>query len=159
MKDISKAVKIHFFYALLMSCAFVVGIPLIPVGAVCKLWAVMAFGIACVVIGFYGLPFMWIGYADKLKLKRIVQSVLEEKLLSIEEISIHLNLQIQVVRDNISKAIDKGYLAGYIRQGDLLVPNERLKAPDPITVKCESCGAKFIKDDKNNVCPYCGNPG
>ena len=59
----------------------------------------------------------------------------------------------------LNNCIRKGYLVGYIREGDRLVLNEnRALGPTQYTLVCSHCGAtvELTKGDTAR-CPYCGS--
>ena len=59
----------------------------------------------------------------------------------------------------LNSCIKKGYLTGFIREGDTLVLNEnRALAPTTLTVDCPRCGATFTLQKGDTArCPYCGS--
>ena len=84
-KSIKSAVNKALIFGIVSAILFVVGIPLIVMGASNQVWAVLVFGIVFVVFGFYGSPMIWINYANLRSMKRVVDAVNEEHLLSNED--------------------------------------------------------------------------
>lgn len=134
--DINKDLKKMLIWAIVISVAFVVGIPILILGAVNSIWALLAFGIACVVIGFYGAPIIWVQYGSNRTLKRVVDAVMEEHITTNAEIAQQLQIRERDAKAFITKAINKKYITGYIYNGVELIPNEK-EAP-----KKKNCSAK-----------------
>lgn len=65
MDAIGKALRKQLVWGIVVSCMFVAGIPMIIFGATGGMWILMAAGIACTVIGFYGAPMVWVSYGNK----------------------------------------------------------------------------------------------
>ncbi len=146
--------------ALILSLAFTIllpaGIPMIIFGAVNKIWGLMGVGIAFVVIGFYATPLTWTQYADKLSYKRIAFAVAVERIYSVQQIAAHLNYKEKVVIDKLDACFRRGYLIGFIREGDLIRPNININAKTR-RFRCVACGGGFDAPiDAHARCPYCG---
>ena len=101
--DIKRDNKKLLIIACIISIMFVAGIPMIIFGATNSIMAVMALGIAFVVIGFYGTPLVWIAYGSNRTLKRVVDAVLEENLTTNEEIASQLQMREREVKNHITK--------------------------------------------------------
>ena len=158
--DINKDLKKMLIWAIVISVAFVVGIPILILGAVNSIWALLAFGIACVVIGFYGAPIIWVQYGSNRTLKRVVDAVMEEHITTNAEIAQQLQIRERDAKAFITKAINKKYITGYIYNGVELIPNEKEEKKKKIVVqnKCKNCGAPLKLDEKGNYhCPYCNS--
>lgn len=157
--QITADIKSKLIWACIGTIALVVGIPLIIVGATKGLWPVLTLGIICVVFGFYGSPMLWISYGECRALKRVVDAVMEENLTSVAEISQHLVLSEDVTKQQITKAINKKYIKGYIFDGETLKTNDK-QAPKKKMVqkdKCKNCGGTLTETDEGWVCEYCGS--
>lgn len=156
--DINKDLKKHRNWAIIISVLFVIGIPLIIVGATKSIWAVLGIGIACVVIGFYGAPMMWTSYGSMRTLKHVVDAVMEDNLTTLQEIAGQLHIREREARDHIVNGIRKKYITGYIFDGAKLVPNQKEKPKKKVvTNKCLNCGAPLQADESGFTCPYCGS--
>lgn len=156
---INTDIKKKLIWACVGTFALVVGIPLIILGAIKGLWPVLVIGIIGVVFGFYGSPLFWISYAECRTLKRMADIVMEENLTSVTEISQHLVLSENVTKQQITKAISKKYITGYIFDGKNLKPNEK-QAPKKKLVqqdKCKNCGGTLTETNEGFVCDYCGS--
>jgi hypothetical protein len=157
MNAVEKALKKQLIGGILLSCMFAGGIPMIILGAVYSVLPVMIPGIAFTVAGFYGAPLVWVNYGNKLRLKRIVYAVEKEHLLTVQSIASQLSKSEKSVRGLLDECFRRGYLEGYIRQGDGIALNEA-KAPEEKrhAAECKYCGAKFSYQGELAVCPYCG---
>lgn len=157
MNAVEKALKKQLRGGILLSCMFAGGIPMIILGAVYSVLPVMIPGIAFTVAGFYGAPIVWVNYGNKLGLKRIVYAVEKEHLLTVQSIASQLSKSEKSVRGLLDECFRRGYLEGYIRQGDGIALNEA-KAPEEKrhAAECKYCGAKFSYQGELAVCPYCG---
>ncbi len=157
MKKINSEVRKSLIISLVISILFVVGIPMIPIFAG-KNWVLMAIGIVFVVVGFYGMPLLWISYANKKRTRRVIQAVEEENLYSNQDIAMQLQMKEKEVYSEITKAINKGYLKGYLYNGKELTINNAKKQTkeEKLTIKkCNNCGGKLEKTDSGYHCPYC----
>ncbi len=158
-KSIKSAVNKALIFGIVSAILFVVGIPLIVMGASNQVWAVLVFGIVFVVFGFYGSPMIWINYANLRSMKRVVDAVNEEHLLSNEEIATQLQMNERVVKSHITKAINKKYLTGYLYDGTTLSLNEKTapKKKAVIANKCANCGGSLTETETGWICDYCGS--
>lgn len=158
MNAVNKAVRKQLILSLVLSCMLVAGIPMIIFGASNKLWFLMAAGILFTVLGFYGTPMAWVSYGNKVGLRRVVYAVTREHLLAVEKISAQLGKPEKNIRALLDECFQKGYLPGYVRQGDTISLNEA-KAPEETlhAAVCPYCGAKYTyRGTEEPVCPYCG---
>ncbi len=157
--DIKRDNKKLLIIACIISIMFVAGIPMIIFGATNSIMAVMALGIAFVVIGFYGTPLIWIAYAGNRTLKRVVDAVLEENLTTNEEIASQLQMREREVKNHITKAINKKYITGYLYDGKNLSANEKIpvKKTKIMQNRCVNCGGTLIERANGYECEYCGS--
>ena len=156
--DINKDLKKSLITAIVISVMFVVGIPLIIVGATKSIWVVLGIGIAFTVIGFYGTPLIWINYGNKRTLKHVVDAVMEDNLTTVEEIAKQLQIRDRLARDYVTTGIRKKYITGYIFNGSVLTPNQKEAPKKKIsTNKCLNCGGTLQKDETGYRCIYCGS--
>lgn len=157
--DIKRDNKKLLIIACIISIMFVAGIPMIIFGATNSIMAVMALGIAFVVIGFYGTPLIWIAYAGNRTLKRVVDAVLEENLTTNEEIASQLQMREREVKNHITKAINKKYITGYLYDGKKLSANEKIpvKKTKIMQNRCVNCGGTLIERANGYECEYCGS--
>lgn len=165
MKKIKKALRRSLFFGILAAVLFVAGIPMIVIGASrageSALWWIMAApGIAFVVFGFYGSAFIWIFYGSLRGRYRIVCAVENERLYSVQEIAQQLGMREKEVRSRLTVCFSKGYLAGYKREGDRILPNATVAFSErTLEGVCPNCGGKVVYKltDARPVCPYCGS--
>lgn len=156
MKKLKKEMRIYFFVSLAASILFVVGIPLIPIYAG-KNWFVAALGIAFTVFGFYGMPLLWVKYGLFFGMKRVVEAVTEEHLLSVSEIAMQLQIPNQEAKNRVLKALNKKYITGFVFDGERLMLNENKKPAYKVEVRtCENCAARLEISEDKVYCPYCG---
>ncbi len=156
--DINKDIRKKMIWAIIISCMFVVGIPLIIVGAIHNM-AVMGIGIAMTVIGFYGTPLIWISYGNMRTLKHVVDAVMDDHLTSMSEIASQLQIRERQARDYVATGIKKKYITGYIFDGANLKSNQK-EEPKKKIVKniCPNCGAILeVKENGGYHCPYCNS--
>lgn len=157
MKKLNKKITINFIFGILFPVMLVLGIPTIVLFAG-KNWALMGIGIACVVVGFYGTPFIWISFASLKTKKRLLMLILNENVYTVKELSEQFGMAENDVIINVRNLIHNGYLKGY-----LLVNNSYIKLNDNIKQEkqkvsgvCLSCGAKSTFEGNSGICPYCG---
>ncbi len=157
--DIKRDNKKLLIIACIISIMFVAGIPMIIFGATNSIMAVMALGIAFVVIGFYGTPLVWIAYGSNRTLKRVVDAVLEENLTTNEEIASQLQMREREVKTHLTKAINKKYITGFLYDGKTLSANEKIpvKKTKIMQNRCVNCGGTLIERANGYECEYCGS--
>ena len=141
-------------FAIITSILFIIGIPITIFSATNHIWFAMTLGIIFIVFGFYGMPFIWLSYANLRSLKNVVDAVNEEHILSVSEIASQLQLKENQVRQFIVDAIKKKYIIGYIFDGNTLSTNNKNK-PSIQERKCSHCGGNLVKKDNDWYCPYC----
>lgn len=159
MKDnlnrVKKEVNKFLIISIIASILLVVGIPVIVLFAG-KNWLLMSIGIVFVVFGFYGSPILWLSYSGKRKTKRVVESIVEENLMTNNEIAKQLSMNEKDVKDEIYKAINRKFLVGYIYDGEKIILNDKQKPMQKLHIKkCINCGGKLEQDGENWRCPYC----
>ena len=71
MKELKRYTAKRLFVALLLTVFLSLGIFMIIYGAYKGMGAVLGFGIAFTVLGFYGCPIAWIHYSSKTRLTDI----------------------------------------------------------------------------------------
>lgn len=156
--NINKDIKKHLLISIIISVMFVVGIPILIVGATNSNYAIMGIGIAMVVIGFYGAPMMWVSYGNKRSLKNVVDAVMEDHLTTVGEIASQLQMRERPVRDLITNALRKKYITGYIFNGSTLTPNQKEAPKKKISSnRCPNCGGTLTEQTNGYTCEYCGS--
>ena len=159
-----KAKKKNTALAIVLTIGLVAGIPILVVGAVNMddnkgFVALLVIGIACVVAGFYGAPIAWTRLVTVNQELTLVKAVTEENLYTVADIAQRLSVNGKTASATLNNCIRKGYLVGYIREGDSLVLNEnRTLAPTAYTIDCPRCGAQVTLTKNDSLrCPYCGS--
>ena len=159
MKKVNAYLNTLLIVSIVLTAMLVGGVPMLILGAVNELWALMGIGIAFTAVGFYGTPVAWSIYGSSRTLKRVVAAVTEEHLYTVPEIAAQLSLSEQSVRGYLTTCFNRGYLAGYKREGDGIVLNENVAAQNRQRfAECPNCGAKFTYTSADARCPYCGSP-
>ncbi len=153
MSQIDKSKNVYLIFAILFSVMFVAGIPLIIMFA-SKSILLMVVGIIFVLFGFYGTPLLWINFGKMCSLSRIVTAVVDEHLTTNEEISKHLQIDQNSVKQMLTECINKRYITGFLYNGEKLELNEK-KAPRKSLQKCFNCGGKLEDRGNEFFCPYC----
>ena len=158
MSNINADLKAKRYWAIVASCAFALGIPLIIYGAINSIWFLLGVGIACVLFGFYGTPILWVNYGSLRSLKRVVDAVMEEHITSVNELSQHLSTNNNSIRQSITKAINNKYITGYIFDGNNLISNTKQSPKKQVIQrKCANCGGTLIEIENGWKCEYCGS--
>ncbi len=160
MQPVQKALRKALIISLILTLAFPVGGILLGVGLAVHIPAIWAIGIALLGIAFYGCPCAWaISYAPTKSNARLVSAIIEEHLLSVNELAVQFSLSEKEIRDRLDICFRKRWLPGYKREGDMIVLNEN-RAPEKRTyaAECPFCGAKFTYTADDKHCPYCGSP-
>ena len=71
-----------------------------------------------------------------------MQAVTQEHLYTVADLAQRLSVNGKTASATLNNCIRKGYLVGYIREGDRLVLNEnRALGPTQYTLVCSHCGA------------------
>ena len=158
MKKLNSELKKLFMLSLIITAMLISGVPFIIFGATKNITLLLVVGIAFTAVGFYGTPVAWVMYGEKHKLKRVVFAITGEHLMTVQKIASQLQLSEDSVRGILTTCFNKGYLVGYLREGDNIIENKDMADKDRlISVKCEFCGAPYTykANDPNPVCPYC----
>lgn len=158
MKKINSASARLLVFAILSACLFVGGIPMIIIGAINGMTVVMIFGIVFTAFDFYACPILFTGYGGMNNLKKVVRAVEVDRIYDLKNIAVQTGLNEETVKANILKCIEKGYIEGFLFDGEALRFNDNRKAERrKLHTKCPSCGAPIdYYADEAPVCPYCG---
>lgn len=159
MKPVKRAVRNTFVLSLLLTVALAAGIPVIVSGAIYGNNAILAIGIVCAVIGFYGVPVAWSVFGNKRGLSRLVYAVVEEHIYTVSELAAHLSISEKDVRARLTACFQHKYLPGYRRDGDNITLNDGVAlGKREFAAECPNCGAKFTYTADRARCPYCNSP-
>lgn len=95
MEKAEKSVKKRFYLALFLTIYFIVGIPLLVVGATRLSQGggyvfMLVLGIIGAVVGFYGMPVAWVMYGNARTELALVSAVRNEHLYTVQELSARL---------------------------------------------------------------------
>ncbi len=155
MQAINKAINKVVTWCIILTALLPIGLFMVIFGAINSIWAMLGVGIFFTVVGFYGTPLIWVKYGDARSYKRIVSAVVVERIFSIEQIATHLNIKCKVALEKFDTCIRREFLIGYIREGDIIRPNQNMNA-NTASCKCSACGARFEYDISTKPkCPYC----
>lgn len=148
-----------FILAMSFTFAFIVGIPLILMGAINGLWFMLGIGCAFSGISFYGMPLSWVGYGDTFKMVNLVKAVKEQNIYTTKNLQEYLKISKKQTITLVQKAVFKGFLAEYtFKRDEILVLNSNVKQElHKYSLKCPNCGATVTIDAKSGygVCGYC----
>lgn len=158
MEKVLKTKKIWLITGIVSAVLGVAAIVGIALFAVNLLYVPMAISIALTAHAFYGCPFYFIAFGNARVCERIVAAILEHGLLDIESISKYAMVKPGFAKTLVAKCLLKGYLEGYMLNGDILVHLDSMAEdePDAEEIKCNYCGMKLSTDEK--VCSSCGAP-
>ena len=160
MKKLNSQIKKAMIAAIAVTVLFVAGLPVLLLGT-SKAFAVegintlfLVSGIVLLAGGFYATPILWIVYGGKRELLGIVSAIENQGLSTVEALASHTRLDADAVRAKLDLCFSKGYLDGYIRDGDTL------RRPNPEgelhSVICPACAARFEFRGESGKCPWCG---
>ena len=156
-KLLQKHTRTLFWAALLVTVAFVAGIPGIVLSAIHGITFLLVICIVFVGGGFYAMPLLWVSYGGKVGFKRLLVAVDTENIYRVEDLAAHLGKTPQEIRSMLKTAIQKRYITDYLFIDDALVLNENRKQRKKIAGnQCRNCGAPLVMTDDGLICPYCG---
>lgn len=152
---LKKFTIVILFSALLATIGFVAGIPLIIISAGSSTFGLIA-GIVLVVFGFYGAPMLWLSYASFKQQGRVVDAVTKENIYTVDGIASQLQINPEQVKAQLTKAVNKNYLKGYLFDGnELKINNNKKQEKQSQQSKCQNCGGNLEKSENGYYCPYC----
>lgn len=159
MKELKKYAAKRLFIALLLTVLLPLGVFMIIYGASKGKGAVLGFGIAFAVIGFYGCPIAWVSYSSKTRWRTLLRLIEQENFYSSEQIAAHLSLKESDVARDINDLILHGFLKGYVFKDGILRLNTFKKQSEKDVLKrpCPNCGGLAAYNGIDFVCPYCGS--
>ncbi len=159
MQKLNNHIRLLFFLSLGSSIGFPLGVLGIVFGAVNGIIPLLVIGIVLAVIGFYGMPLLWIKYADRRHDRTILLMIENEYLYTVSGLARQTGFSENDVRTRIKKMILSRVLVGYLFEDDTL----RLNTNSPQmgnagrTRPCECCGAIMRFEDHSFICDYCRN--
>lgn len=157
MERFENKLKFNLIFGILLAVLFVASIPVLIISAVNfqinAFKILFVFAVAFVVAGFYGLPFVWINYASLVRNKHILV-LAKQGVTDYGTLAEKLDMKEKEVKARVRKLVFGGYISvDFI--GDNPAPKKvSQKESQPTT--CKSCGASYLKTDKQQNCPYCG---
>ncbi len=159
MDKYKRDLKILLAFSLILTIGFCVGIFGIIFGAVKGFSALLIIGIVLTVVGFYGMPIIWLAYGQTKSYQIVLSLILDQNIYSVADISNQLSLNQKNVNAIIYKLIQKEYLVGYIFKNGVLELNRNVKQEKRHSekIKCPNCSGFMDFDGVNYVCQYCGN--
>ncbi len=155
MQRLNKKLRTLFAFALALSIGFPLGILGIVFGASRDLVPLLVCGILLTVVGFYGMPFLWIRYADRRGDRSLLLMIEEDGIASLDA----LCLQSGYPRDNVElrlkRMIANRELVGYLLHEHGLTDPSRPPEARPSSRKCPNCGAPMLLEQTTWHCEYC----
>lgn len=136
--------------AITMSAA----LPGLIVCAVYGITWLMAICIVLLVHGFFGTTFYALALVGASRDIRVVDAVLNCHLTTTTDISMYIHAPIDTTIEAIRRSLKKGYIKGYIFDGNDLKPIEPPKdnccaycgrALSPTAIECPYCGGNVVK--------------
>lgn len=154
MKKLDSQIQKYLIAAIVVSILFAAGLPVLLLGTSGENTFLLVLGIVLLAGGFYATPILWVVYGGKRELRSFVSAIEEGGLSTVERLASHTRLDADAVRAKIDLCFAKGYLEGYIRDGDTL------RRPNPEgelhSVVCPACAARFEFRGESGKCPWCG---
>ena len=151
-----KSLRAAFIGGMVLSVAFVAGIPMIVLGATNGIVPVMVLGIIMTVAGFYGTPLLWTRYGTLRSYGGLLALITEEGVESVDVMARTLGVPRETALKQLNYLMNKRFLTGYLFDGEdtLTLASAARKANK--SGKCPNCGAQLIVTDEGSHCPYCG---
>ncbi len=159
MTILNKKIKTLFAFSLGLSIGLPLGILGIVFGAINKWWILLALGILLVVAGFYGMPILWVKYAERRGDRMLLRMIETEYIYTVSGLARQSGYEEKDVRERLRRMIHQHILVGYLYIEDTLIlnTNEKQEKAPPPAKKCQNCGAEMIFDDEGYRCDYCGS--
>ncbi len=158
MNQINRSIRTLFAWALATSIGFPLGILGIVFGAVYFWTPLLVAGIVLTVVGFYGMPLLWVKFGQRRGDRALWRLIEEEGLYTVEMLCMQTGYAPGEVRERLKRMITGRELTGYLLNGDVLEPldpEKRRADPAARTKKCPNCGALMASDGKQFFCEYC----
>ena len=161
MEGIRKVTSRNLWRAIIWSCLFVAGIPMIVFGAIEAVkvsplfWLMMAAGIVFTALGLVFVPIFWVKYAHKKRLLRLATVINGTSDSTIDIIGDTVGRTQEETREDVRILLRNGWLPGYT----FVDQEDRVKRTDSLDIHhaiCSHCGASFEFKGTDSKCPYCG---
>ena len=116
MEKVNRSVRCTFAAALISTLLFVIGIPMLIIGAThTDVWgaggtALMVAGIVFTAADFYAAPLLWVTYGNRRTLQPVVFGVEKQGLTTVARLAAHLRGEEDDARGFLGAAFAKGYL-------------------------------------------------
>lgn len=155
MNKIKKQINKRLIINILLSILYVVAI-ITLILSIKKNTFIMICSIAYLVIGFYALPMLWINFGNLTSYKGLINAIENEQIYDVNTLMLQLNLEKQIIQEKIRYIIEKGYIKGFIFDGEQLNVNNKIVNKNNNVKYCPSCGAILSFKDGKLFCSYCG---
>lgn len=164
---INKKIAICFIFSLILTIGFPVGIVLICVANKYPIGLIS--GIILTAVGFYGMPLLWLKFANLNSQKKLCNLIVKENIQEISALAKINNVDNAQIIAKVNELINNRYLSGYEIVDDKFVVKTSNKVitrteaeritKNTSTIVCPGCGAPVeVVEGQKMLCPYCGRP-
>ena len=140
--------KIWLAVVIVTAVTAVAGLPALIVFAINDMMALMAVALVLFLHGFFGITFYALALSGASHDVRVVDAIDGQGLTNINDIAMCSALPIGSTADSIRRCMKRGYIVGYIFDGNDLIPIEKKE------YFCEYCGKTVAADTE--ICSSCG---
>lgn len=149
MKKAKQTKLVWLLVVIFTAVTAVAGLPCIIIGAIKDIMPLMAVSIVVFIHGFFGIIFYALALAGASHDVRVVDAVENNNLTTLNDIAMYAHLPLDSTSQSIRRSMKRGYIKGYIFDGEALVAIEK-----PKDSRCEYCGRALPPTAIE--CPYCG---
>lgn len=149
MKKAKQSKNIWLAVVIITTVTAVAALPGLIISAVNDITWLMAVCLVVFIHGFFGITFYALALVGARRDARVVDAVVNCNLLTLNDISMYVHSDLNSTAESIRRSMKKGYIKGYIFDGNELLPIE-----PPKDNCCEYCGRTLPPTAIE--CPYCG---
>ena len=149
MKKAKQSKSIWLAVVILTAITTVGALPGLILSAINDITWLMAVCLVVFIHGFFGITFYALALGGASRDVRVVDAVVNCHLTTVNDISMYVHTAYGTTAESIRRSMKKGYIKGYIFDGEELKPIE-----PPKESRCEYCGRAL--PPTSTYCPYCG---
>lgn len=133
----------------------IAGIVLLAIGASEDTWGLLITGLIVAFFGIvFGIPLSWLFMSERRAALRIAMMASGPESTPLSVLAESTGAGIDETRGRAAWCIRKGYLDGYVIDGDGIVRADPSRREHAAT--CPNCHASFVFRGDIGQCPYCG---